>query len=29
MPHACHVWARLMPRIGVFVQEKWRLADVE
>jgi epsilon-lactone hydrolase len=36
MPHAWHVWARLMPeagaaiaRIGVFVQEKWRLADVE
>jgi acetyl esterase/lipase len=35
MPHAWHVWARLMPeagaaiaRIGVFVQEKWRLADV-
>jgi len=34
MPHAWHVWARLMPegpaaiaRIGIFVQEKWRLAD--
>jgi epsilon-lactone hydrolase len=34
MPHAWHVWARVMPearaaiaRIGVFVQDKWRLAD--
>jgi monoterpene epsilon-lactone hydrolase len=36
MPHAWHVWARVMPearaaiaRIGVFVQEKWRLAAGE
>jgi monoterpene epsilon-lactone hydrolase len=34
MPHAWHVWARVMPearaaiaRIGVFVQDKWRVAD--
>jgi acetyl esterase/lipase len=36
MPHAWHVWARVMPearaaiaRVGVFVQEKWRLAAGE
>jgi epsilon-lactone hydrolase len=34
MPHAWHVWARVMPearaaiaRIGVFVQDKWRMAN--
>jgi epsilon-lactone hydrolase len=34
MPHAWHVWARVMPearaaiaRIGVFVQDKWRTAS--
>jgi len=36
MPHAWHVWARVVPearaaiaRIGVFVQEKWRMANGE
>jgi epsilon-lactone hydrolase len=36
MPHAWHVWARVMPearaaiaRIGVFVQDKWRVANGE
>jgi epsilon-lactone hydrolase len=36
MPHAWHVWARVMPearaaiaRIGVFVQDKWRMANGE
>ena len=36
MPHAWHVWARVMPearaaiaRIGVFVQNKWRMANGE
>jgi len=34
MPHAWHVWARVMPearkaigRIGAFVQDKWRMAN--
>ena len=36
MPHAWHVWARVMPearaaiaRIGAFVQDKWRVANGE
>jgi epsilon-lactone hydrolase len=36
MPHAWHVWARVMPearaaiaRLGVFVQDKWREANGE
>jgi len=36
MPHAWHVWARVMPearaaiaRIGLFLQDKWRMAKGE